>query len=459
MEDAPLTTNTTPGGDAVAARSARTAVVPSAAPSSAAPSAPRTLVSTGIGNAAEWYDWAIYATFAPFFSKQLFNPADATSAILSTLAIFAVGFVARPFGGFVFGWIGDKVGRKTSMTLAVGLASLGSLLIGVAPTFGAVGAMASLVLLVARLIQGLAHGGELPSSQTYLSEMAPRERRGFWSTLIYFSGTLGIVAGTLMGAVLTSALSKTQMAEFGWRIPFFVGAALGLYGLVMRARMPETEAFEGIAEGTGREGRAGRPSLWKSVVEHRKQAFQVIGMTVGLTVIYYLWAVVAPTYASTSLKIDAGQALWAGIVANLVFLAALPFWGRLSDRIGRKPVMIAGAAGSALLHFPMTWLLHDSAWQLAVSMSVMLFFIAAGAAIAPAAYAELFPAHIRTVGVGVPYSICVALFGGTAPYLQTLFTDVVKQPWMFNVYAVALMIVSILVVMTLPETKGKDLSD
>lgn len=438
--------------------SANTDSTRTAGPAVVVPSARRTLVSTGIGNAAEWYDWAIYATFAPFFSKELFNPADATSAILSTLAIFAVGFVARPFGGFVFGWIGDRLGRKTSMTLAVGLASVGSLLIGIAPTFGAVGAVASLVLLVARLIQGLAHGGELPSSQTYLSEMAPRERRGFWSTLIYFSGTLGIVAGTLMGAVLTGVLSKAQMAAFGWRIPFIVGAVIGLYGLVMRARMPETEAFEGIkgeAE-AAREGRA--PSLWKSIVEHRKQAFQVIGMTVGLTVIYYLWAVVAPTYAATSLKIDAGQALWAGIAANLVFLAALPFWGKLSDRIGRKPVLIMGAAGSALLHFPMTWLLRDSAWQLAVSMSVMLFFIAAGAAIAPAAYAELFPAHIRTVGVGVPYSICVAAFGGTAPYLQTLFTDVVKQPWLFNGYAVALIVVSILVVLGLPETKGKDLS-
>lgn len=429
-----------------------------AGPAVVVPSARRTLVSTGIGNAAEWYDWAIYATFAPFFSKELFNPADATSAILSTLAIFAVGFVARPFGGFVFGWIGDRLGRKTSMTLAVGLASVGSLLIGIAPTFGAVGALASLVLLVARLIQGLAHGGELPSSQTYLSEMAPRERRGFWSTLIYFSGTLGIVAGTLMGAVLTGVLSKAQMAAFGWRIPFIVGAVIGLYGLVMRARMPETEAFEGIKEEAEAPGERRAPSLWKSIVEHRKQAFQVIGMTVGLTVIYYLWAVVAPTYAATSLKIDAGQALWAGIAANLVFLAALPFWGKLSDRIGRKPVLIMGAAGSALLHFPMTWLLHDSAWQLAVSMSVMLFFIAAGAAIAPAAYAELFPAHIRTVGVGVPYSICVAAFGGTAPYLQTLFTDVVKQPWLFNGYAVALIVVSILVVLGLPETKGKDLS-
>ena len=438
--------------------SANTDSTRTAGPAVVVPSARRTLVSTGIGNAAEWYDWAIYATFAPFFSKELFNPADATSAILSTLAIFAVGFVARPFGGFVFGWIGDKLGRKTSMTLAVGLASVGSLLIGIAPTFGAVGAVASLVLLVARLIQGLAHGGELPSSQTYLSEMAPRERRGFWSTLIYFSGTLGIVAGTLMGAVLTGVLSKAQMAAFGWRIPFIVGAVIGLYGLVMRARMPETEAFEGIKEEAEAPGERRAPSLWKSIVEHRKQAFQVIGMTVGLTVIYYLWAVVAPTYAATSLKIDAGQALWAGIAANVVFLAALPFWGKLSDRIGRKPVLIMGAAGSALLHFPMTWLLHDSAWQLVVSMSVMLFFIAAGAAIAPAAYAELFPAHIRTVGVGVPYSICVAAFGGTAPYLQTLFTDVVKQPWLFNGYAVALIVVSILVVLGLPETKGKDLS-
>ena len=140
----------------------------------------KTLLGTGIGNAVEWYDWAIYATFTPFIASQLFSKADPASAVLATLAIFAVGFVARPVGGFLFGWIGDRIGRKTSMTLAVGLASLGSLLIGVSPTFASVGAWASLMLLVARLIQGLAHGGELPSSQTYLSEVAPKEKRGLW---------------------------------------------------------------------------------------------------------------------------------------------------------------------------------------------------------------------------------------------------------------------------------------
>jgi MHS family alpha-ketoglutarate permease-like MFS transporter len=411
----------------------------------------RTLIGTGIGNAVEWYDWAIYATFSPFIASALFSKADPTSAFLATLAIFAVGFVARPFGGFVFGWIGDRIGRKTSMTFAVGLAALGSLLIGIAPTFEAVGAFASVMLLVARLIQGLAHGGELPSSQTYLSEMAPKEKRGFWATLIYTSGTAGILAGTLLGAVLSNILSPADMNAWGWRIPFLIGGALGVYALVMRARMKETEAF---AAETPKEK---HEPMWPQIYRHRKQALQVIGLTVGLTVSYYIWGVVAPSYAATALKMDRGEALWAGVIANIVFIAALPFWGKLSDRIGRKPVLIAGSAGAALLHFPMTWVLKDSPWQLAVTMSVMLFFIAASAAIVPAVYAELFPTKIRTVGVGVPYSICVAAFGGTAPYLQTWLCTI-GQANLFNVYAVLLLLVGIAFVFTIPETKGKDLT-
>jgi MHS family alpha-ketoglutarate permease-like MFS transporter len=412
----------------------------------------KTIVGTGIGNAVEWYDWAIYATFTPFIASQLFSKADPASAVLSTLAIFAVGFVARPFGGFLFGWIGDRVGRKTSMTLAVGLASLGSLMIGIAPTFASIGAWASLMLLAARLVQGLAHGGELPSSQTYLSEMAPKEKRGFWATLIYTSGTVGILFGTLLGAVLNMALSTEAMNAWGWRIPFLIGAALGLYALIMRSRLHETEAFESESAG------AKRAPIWPQIVRHRKQALQVIGLTVGLTVIYYIWGVVAPSYATTALKIDRGEALWAGVVGNIVFIAALPVWGKLSDKIGRKKVLWSGAIGSAVMHFPMTWLLKDSAWQLAVSMSVMLVFIAASAAIVPAVYAELFPTSIRTVGVGVPYSICVALFGGTAPYLQQWLGTTLHMPDLFNVYAVLLLVVSAAFVFTIPETKGKDLT-
>ena len=413
----------------------------------------KTLVGTGIGNAVEWYDWAIYATFTPFIASQLFSKADPASAVLSTLAIFAVGFVARPFGGFLFGWIGDRVGRKASMTLAVGLASLGSLMIGIAPTFASVGAWASLMLLVARLVQGLAHGGELPSSQTYLAEMAPKEHRGFWATLIYFSGTVGILFGVLLGAILNMVLSTEVMNAWGWRIPFLIGAAMGLYALIMRARLHESDIFEGESAAEK------RAPIWPQIVRHRKQALQVIGLTVGLTVIYYIWGVVAPSYATTALKIDRGEALWAGVIGNVVFIAALPFWGKLSDRIGRKKVLWAGAIGAAVMHFPMTWLLKDSAWQLAVGMSVMLIFIAASAAIVPAVYAELFPTSIRTVGVGVPYSICVAVFGGTAPYLQQWLGTTLQLPILFNVYAVALLLVSAAFVFTIPETRGKDLAE
>lgn len=412
----------------------------------------KTIIGTGIGNAVEWYDWAIYATFTPFIASQLFSKADPASAVLSTLAIFAVGFVARPFGGFLFGWIGDRIGRKASMTLAVGLASVGSLMIGIAPTFAAVGAWASFMLLVARLVQGLAHGGELPSSQTYLSEMAPKEHRGFWATLIYTSGTVGILFGTLLGAVLNMVLSTEVMNAWGWRIPFLVGAAMGLYALIMRSRLHETDVFAG--EATAEK----RAPIWPQIVRHRKQALQVIGLTVGLTVIYYIWGVVAPSYATTALKIDRGEALWAGVIGNIVFIAALPFWGKLSDRIGRKKVLWSGAIGAATMHFPMTALLKDSAWQLAVSMSVMLIFIAASAAIVPAVYAELFPTSIRTVGVGVPYSICVALFGGTAPYLQQWLGTSLQLPQLFNVYAVILLVISAACVFTIPETKGKDLT-
>ena len=308
-----------------------------------------------------------------------------------------------------------------------------------------------MTLLVARLIQGLAHGGELPSSQTYLSEVAPKEKRGLWATLIYTSGTVGILAGTLLGAILNMTLSADAMNDWGWRVPFLVGAVMGLYALIMRSKLHESEAFEGE---TASEKRA---PIWPQIVKHRKQALQVVGLTVGLTVIYYIWGVVAPSYAATVLKIDRGETLWASVVANIVFIAALPFWGKLSDRIGRKKVLWAGAAGAAVMHFPMTWLLKDSAWQLAVAMSVMLIFIAASAAIVPAVYAELFPTSIRTIGVGVPYSICVAVFGGTAPYLQT-WLGTIGLANVFNVYAVALLIVSALFVFTIPETKGKDLT-
>ncbi|WP_418908792.1 MFS transporter [Glutamicibacter endophyticus] len=417
----------------------------------------RTLLGTGAGNAVEWYDWAVYATFASFIASQLFSPADPSSAFLMTLAVFAVGFIARPIGGFLFGIIGDKVGRKASMTLSVALASVGSLAIALTPSYESIGAGASLMLVAARLVQGLAHGGELPSAQTYLSEMAPPERRGLWSSLIYVSGTTGILFGTLLGAVLSTVLSPEHMASFGWRIPFALGALFGLVALLMRSRMEESTVFEGGKKNQSTD----QPKLLADMAKHWRQALQVIGLTVGLTVVYYVWGVSTPAYAINVLGIDAKGALWAGVVANLVFIAALPLWGRLSDRIGRRPVLFISAAGTFACYFPAGALLQDSPVQLALAMSMMLVFIAGFASIGPAVYAELFPTSVRTIGVAVPYAICVAAFGGTAAYLQAGFETWFGQAGRgyFGIYALALLLVTVLTALTIKETRGKDLHE
>lgn len=419
----------------------------------------KALWGIGTGNAVEWFDWAIYATFASFISGQLFSKADATSAFLATMAIFAVGFVARPFGGMVFGLIGDKVGRKASMTAAVGLASVGSLIIAITPTFASIGVWASVILLVARLLQGLAHGGEMPSAQTYLAEMAPAPKRGLYSTLIYFSGNAGIVSGTLLGAILTITLNKEQMAAFGWRIPFAIGAIMGLYSLVMRSRLKETDQFEEQKAAKAASGNRG-PSVFSQIIANWRKALQVIGLTVGLTVVYYIWSISTPAYAISALKMDPATALWIGVGANLVFMSVLPLWGMLSDRIGRRPVLIISCVGSATLQLPMSNLVQGEAWQLFVAMSVMLIFIAASASIVPAVYAELFPTAIRTVGVAIPYAICVAAFGGTAAFLQAGFNawcGMHNGAIIFSVYAIILLLISAVTAYKLPESAGKDL--
>ena len=413
-------------------------------------------MAAGAGNAAEWFDWAVYATFASFLAGALFSKADPASAFLQTLAIFAVGFVARPVGGWLFGLAGDRIGRKRAMLASVLLSAAGSLLIGVIPDYSVIGAWASLLLVVGRICQGLAHGGELPTAQTYLAEISPREERGAYASVIYVSGTLGIVGGSLVGAVLASLLSHEQMAHWGWRIPFLLGAVLGLVTLLLRSRMDESELFEDVKE----EG-VEAPSTWQTVRENWRSGLTVIGLTVGITVAYYVWSVSAPAYAINVLGVDEKGALWAGVAANLFMVAVLPLWGRLSDRIGRRPVLLIGALGTALVFFPATAMIRGTALSLGLAMALALLFVSAFAAISPAVYAELLPTKSRTLGVAIPYALCVALFGGTAAYLQAGM----KQ-WFgahggdaFNGYAVVLLLVSAVVVLRIPETRGKDLRE
>ena len=417
----------------------------------------RTILGIGAGNAMEWFDWNVYATFSAFFAHQFFAGDDAGTALLKTLAVFAVGFVARPFGGLVFGAIADRRGRKLSMALCVATAAVGSLVIGLVPTYAVIGIAAPLILLIARLAQGLAHGGELPAAQTYLAEMAPRQRRGLWSSLIYFSGTTGILVGTVLGAVLSSVLTAEQMASFGWRVPFVLGGLFGLYALVMRLRMRESDTYadeEAARAATG--GDAPAPSLVRQMLARPKALARVVFLTSGLTVVYYVWSVAAPAYAINSRGVDPSASLWAGAAALALFMVTLPLWGAASDRFGRRRTLLIPGAVLVVLLFPLDAMIHDG-WSLFVAMTVALVLVGAGCAIGPALYAEMFPTGIRAAGLGVPYSISVAVFGGTAPYLQTLFAEI-GRPGLFLGYAIALLLVSGVTVYLLPETRGIDLA-
>ncbi|WP_051839767.1 MFS transporter [Streptomyces sp. NRRL F-5126] len=410
------------------------------------PSSRRTLCAAALGHALEWYDWGIYAIFVPFFATQFFHAGNAVSAVLSSLAVFAVGFAARPIGGLVIGRLADRVGRRPMMLLTVSGMAFASLVIGVCPTYSVIGPGASVVLLLARVVQGLATGGELPSAQTYLAEAAPPSRRGLWSSVIYVASVGGNTVGVLLGLVLSVVLSDAAMTSYGWRIPFIVGSVFGVIALWIRRTLAETGTFTSTA---GRDGPRAR--IWPELRRHRRQAAQVVGMTVGFTVVYYAWVIAAPAYAVSTLHINSTAALCAGALAALVLIASLPAWGALSDRIGRRPVLLISAIGTALLLFPLQALIGHSAWQLGIAMAVASVFIAAGVAVLPAAYAEMFPTGIRTVGLAVPYSIAVAAFGGTAPYLQTWIGEHLGRA-AFNGYVVALLLVSALTVATLPET-------
>ncbi|MEW1981310.1 MFS transporter [Citricoccus sp. NPDC079358] len=449
-----------PDPAAVSSRGSAPATTTSAAAGTAARRAgrPRDLVAVNIGNALEWFDWNIYAIFAPFFAAQFFRAEDPVSSLLSTLAVFAVGFLMRPVGGWLFGRLADDKGRKFSLTLAILLASFGSLLIAVAPTFDAIGVWAGVVLLVARLIQGLSHGGETGSAFTYLAEIAPQDKRGFWASTPWLGVGVGTMLATGVGVLLTALLSEAQMAEFGWRIPFAVAAVLGVYALYIRKTMNESEVHTERKERDEREG-VDSLSLREVLSElgrEWKPLLQIVGLTISGVVAFYTWFIFAPGYASREFGMDPNASLVAGLCGQAVFLVAIPVMGKLSDRFGRKPVLMVFAAGFALVAFPLEWMLGPSPFMLFLAMAAGSVLLAANCAPLGAVFAELVPTKLRATLIGVGYATSGAIFGGTAPYLNTWLSSI-GMHGLFVGYMIVLCLVSVVVIIKMPETARRDL--
>ncbi|TWS26026.1 MFS transporter [Tsukamurella sputi] len=420
-----------------------------AAPSGVAPSGVagkrRSLLASSVGNVMEWYEWSAYAVFAPFIAAAMFDKSDPVSALLSTLGVFAVGFLMRPLGGIVFGRIADRKGRKFVLITTMLTMATGSLIIGLMPSYDTIGVGASLGLLLCRIAQGFAHGGESATANTYVAEIAPNDRRGLWGSVVFAAIFGGSVVAYTVGGVVTTVLPKGDVAEWGWRIPFLLGALLAVAALWLRRSMEESEVFEEDASAAAREP-VDRRTLVKSVL-------LVVAMTSGITAAHYTWTSYASTYAISRQGMAPQAAYWATVAAQVIALCTLPFWGRLSDRIGRRPVILGFAGAMIVLQFPLMAFIGSSGWTLLAASAVALVIVAAPGAILSSTMSEIFPTRIRTQGIGFAYSVSVAVFGGTAPYFNQLVNNL-GVGWMASVYIMVLCGATAAAVYLMPETKG-----
>ena len=413
----------------------------------------RAIVGGSAGNFVEWYDWFAYAGFALYFAPSFFPEGDLTAQLLSTAAIFAVGFLMRPLGAWAMGIYGDRHGRKAGLALSVGLMFAGSALIAVAPTYATAGAAAPTLLLLARMMQGLSVGGEYGTSATYLSEMATPSRRGFYSSFQYVTLIAGQLAALGVLLLLQSLMPEAALEAWGWRIPFAIGAILALAVYLARRRLPESAAFT-------RMDRSANPvssarELWRA---HRRPAILLGMMTAGGSAAFYAYT----TYLQKLLVNTAGfpkaDATLITAGALLLFAAAQPLFGLLSDRIGRKPLLLAFGVSGMVVTVPVFGALRaaDTPGEAFALALIPLLALAPYTAVGAIIKAELFPAHIRTLGVALPYAIANAMFGGTTEYVALWFKDRGIEA-AFGWYITALIGVALVAFVLVPEGKRASL--
>ncbi|KOV92599.1 transporter [Streptomyces sp. NRRL B-1140] len=405
----------------------------------------RQLLAASVGNAVEWYDWYAYTFLATYIAAQVFPKSADNSLVplLSTFAVFAVGFFMRPVGGLLMGAVADRHGRRAALTVTILLMGGSSLLVGLTPTYAAVGVLAPVVLVLARLLQGLSVGGEFAASTTFLVESAGPGRRGLFSSFQYVSTTVGQLVASAVATLLVDTLSDGQMNGWGWRVPFVLGAVLSLVGFWIRQGAQETRSAE--------QQQGPRPGLFEALRRHPRESLLIAGITAGGTIAYYTWTSYLPTYAELNAGVEKSDALLAGTISLAFFALLQPLGGLLSDRFGRRPLLLFFGLGFALLAVPLLHVLSDSFTVLLLVQCAGMVLLTGFTSISAAVNAEIFPPRVRAAGIGFPYSLTVALFGGTAPYVGTLFKEQ-GHSGLFPWYVAVICLVSSVVYLRLPET-------
>ena len=409
----------------------------------------RAIFIGSVGNLVEWYDFYAYTAFALYFAGAFFPGGNLVVQQLNAALLFAFGFIARPIGGWLFGHLGDHYGRKNALMLSVLLMCVGSLVIAVTPTYASIGFAAPVTLAVARIIQGLSLGGEYGASATYLSEVADPKRRGFYSSFQYVT----LIGGQLTAIIVLLLLQKVfltpeELKDWGWRIPFVIGALLAIFAAVMRRNLHETEAFEEAKKITKPTGSI------RGLLKYPRELLLVVGLTAGGTAAFYTFTTYMQTFVKLSVGLTEDQTTFV-IFGSLIFATLLqPIYGALSDRIGRKPLLIFFGVAGTLATVPILTTLKET------KSPFIAFLLICGAWIFVAGYtsinaivkAELFPTNVRALGVGLPYAITVSIFGGTAPAVALFLKNLGHEEW-FYYYLSGMIFLSLIIYSTMRDTK------
>jgi MFS transporter, MHS family, proline/betaine transporter len=409
----------------------------------------RAVLAGLVGNILEWYDFAIYAFLVPVFSKLFFSEKNQAIAVLLTLAVFGAGFVARPLGAFLFGHLGDKYGRRFSLSVVMVAMGLSTFCMGLLPTYESVGVFAPILLVALRLLQGLSSGGEWGGSASFVVEYAPANRRGFFGSLHMTGVVAGFLLGSVVVALINAASTPDMMLAWVWRVPLLLGLAVAIVGLLVRVGMEETPTFAVAAA----KGEVVEAPIKKAFTENRNAVVNVVGITVFHAISSWVFLVYIVTYLSSVAKLPFGSALninfWGLVVAAIVS----PLTGILSDRIGRRPLMITSCLLTIICIIPVFKAFNSGDYDYALCAHCgMVAILCLYFGPMPAALVEMFPTNVRYSGLSISYNLAHAILGGFGPFIAQYLAVATGNPISSAYYVIVGAAVSLFVLLRVKET-------